>query len=115
RLGQRVSAGDRGEEKDGVFNRFRWERAVFTGFRRSLTACCSRGLLDPRGELLDEVVDAAVFLDQLRDLRGRVDHGRVVAAAELLPDLGERAVRELAAQVHRDLARVDDRLRATVA
>src|SRR3712207_2370205 len=71
-------------------------------------------LLDPRGELLDKVVDRTVLLDQLRDLGGGVDDRRVVAPTELLADLGKRAVGELATEVHRDLAGVDDRLRAPV-
>ena len=39
-----------------------------------------------------------------------VDDGRVVLAAEALPDLGERGVRQLLAHVHRDLARHRDGL-----
>src|SRR5918995_2123884 len=81
----------------------------------SFAQVCLPGLFDPRRELLDEVVDAPVFLDQLGDLGRGVDDGRVVAPAELLADFRERAVGELAAQVHRHLAWVDDRLRAAVA
>src|SRR5918999_1047485 len=81
----------------------------------SFAQVCLPGLFDPRRELLDEVVDAPVFLDQLGDLRRRVDDGRVVAPAELLADLRERAVGELAAEVHRHLAGIDDRLRTAVA
>src|SRR6266576_2989016 len=54
------------------------------------------GLLDPRGQLLHKVVDRPVLADHARDLRGCVDHGRVVAASELAPDLRQRRVRELA-------------------
>src|ERR1044072_298080 len=72
-------------------------------------------LLDARGELLDEVVDRAVLLDQPRDLGGGVDDRGVVAPAELLPDHRKRGVGELAAEVHRDLARIDDRLGRAVA
>src|SRR5215207_905585 len=68
------------------------------------------GLFDARRELLNQVVDTPVLLDQLRDLRRRVDDGGVVAAPELLSDLGQGAVRELAAEVHRHLPRIDDRL-----
>src|SRR5207247_6989981 len=46
---------------------------------------------------------------------GRVDGRRVVAAAELLADLRKRRVGEFAREVHRDLARIDDVLRAPVA
>ena len=56
----------------------------------------STGLLDARRQLLHQVVDVPVFLDELGDLRGRVDDGRVVAPAELLADLRQRAVGELA-------------------
>src|ERR671934_2493996 len=77
---------------------------------RFYTGASSPRLFDARGELLHEVVDAAVLLDELGDLGGCVDDGRVVAAAELLADLRERAVGELAAEVHRYLTRIDDRL-----
>ena len=77
------------------------------------TSRCQRACL-MRAELLDQVVDVPVFLDELRDLRGRVDHGRVVAPAELLADLRQRAVGELAAEVHRDLARIDWERRSPV-
>src|SRR6266576_3886620 len=73
------------------------------------------GLLDPRGQLLHKVVDRPVLANHARDLRGRVDHRGVVAAAELLADLRQRGVGQLARAVHRDLARVDDVLRALVA
>src|SRR5690606_27188430 len=48
----------------------------------------------------ERVIDADVFLD----LVDRMDHGRVVAAAERLADLDQRNVEQLAHQVHRDLA-----------
>src|SRR5207249_2534966 len=75
----------------------------------------SPDLFDPRGQLLHEVVHRAVLADQAGDLRRRVDDRRVVAAAKLLADLRQRGVGELAREVHRDLARVDDVLRALVA
>jgi len=40
----------------------------------------------------------------------RVHHGRVVAAAERLPDLGAARVRQLSAQIHGDLPRLGERL-----
>src|SRR5215207_6033736 len=67
--------------------------------RRSPQAL-STGLLDARRQLLHEVVDVAVLADELGDLRRRVDDGRVIATAEVLPDLRERAGRQLAAEVH---------------
>src|SRR6478735_4791178 len=75
----------------------------------------SSGLLDPGCEVLNEVVHRSILRDQTGDLTRRVDHGGVVAAAELLADLGQRRVRELAREVHRDLPRVGDRLRAALA
>ena len=54
-------------------------------------------------QLGDLVVDRLTFADELADLLLRVHDGRVVAAAELLADLRQREVRELAAQVHGDL------------
>src|SRR5687768_18095314 len=49
------------------------------------------------------------------DFRGRVDDRGVVAASEFLADLGQRRVGQLSGEVHRDLARVDDVLRALLA
>src|SRR2546429_4330115 len=92
------------------------KRARRTGFSetgRSLHT--SPDLFDPCGQLLHEVVHRAVLANQARDLGGRVDDRRVVAAAELLADLRKRRVGELAREVHRDLAGIDDVLRAPVA
>src|SRR3954467_9910917 len=60
-------------------------------------------LLDPGGELGDLVVDAAALGEQLADLLVGVHDGGVVAATELLPDLGQGQLGELPAQVHGDL------------
>src|SRR2546423_4869260 len=79
------------------------------------TSTESAHLLDARGQLLQKVVHGAVLANQARDLRGGVDAGRMVAPAELLADLRQRGVCELAREVHRDLARIDDVLRALVA
>src|SRR2546422_7444783 len=68
----------------------------------------SPGLFDARGQLLHKVVDRAVLADHARDLGGGVDHGRMVAAAELAADLRQRGVRQLAREVHRHLPGVDD-------
>src|SRR5213078_5296592 len=87
-----------------------------TGLGSALgTLHTSPDLFDPSGQLLHEVVHRAVLANHARDFRGGVDNGRVVAPAELLADLGQRRVCELAREVHRDLARVDDVLRAAVA
>src|SRR5215831_21337560 len=56
-----------------------------------------RLLLDPVGELRDLVVDRPPFGHQRADLLVRMHHGRVVPAAELLADLRERQVGQLAA------------------
>ena len=45
-----------------------------------------------------------VGLEQLLDLADGAEHGGVVAAAEFLADLLEREVREVAHEVHGDLA-----------
>src|SRR6476619_1543415 len=60
-------------------------------------------LLDPVGQLGDLVVDTASLGEQLPDLLVGVHDRGVVAAAELLADLGQRQLGELAAEVHRDL------------
>jgi len=44
---------------------------------------------------------------QIADLALGVHHGRVIAVAEGLPDLRQRQVGQLPAQVHRDLPRGD--------
>src|SRR5712691_10093495 len=75
----------------------------------------SAHLFDACGQLLHQVVHRAVLADQTRDLGRGVDDGGVVAAAEFLADLRERRVGQLAREVHRDLARVDDVMRALVA
>ena len=49
-----------------------------------------------RCELLHQVVHRPVLANEACDLRRRVDHRRVVSPAELLPDLRQRRVRELA-------------------
>src|SRR6476646_2309976 len=48
----------------------------------------SSGLLDPCCEVLNEVVHRSILRDQTCDLTRGVDHGGVVAASELLADLG---------------------------
>ena len=48
--------------------------------------------------------DIGVGLEQLFDLADGAEHGRVVAAAELLADLLEGEIREIAHKVHGDLA-----------
>src|SRR4051794_10695954 len=66
------------------------------------------GGLDPAGQLAHLVEDGAALGEQLVDLAVGVHHRRVVTVAELRPDLGQGEAGELAAQVHRDLARHDE-------
>src|SRR6185436_13250239 len=73
------------------------------------------GLLDSRCEFLDQVVDASVLANQPRDVRGCVDDRRMVSTAEVVADLGERAVGELSAEVHGHVPGVDDRARSPLA
>src|SRR6266508_3278837 len=75
----------------------------------------SSGLLYTGREFLHEVVHIPILTDEPRDLGVRVHDGGVVAPAELLSDLRQRRVGELTGEVHGDLARVDDVLRAPVA
>src|SRR5581483_7400050 len=62
-------------------------------------------LLDPVRQLANLVVDAAALGHQLADLAISVHDRRMVTVPELLADLREREIRELAAQVHGDLPR----------
>src|SRR5262245_44523741 len=71
-------------------------------------------LLDPSCEFLHPVVHRPVLADDTRDLRGRVDDRGVVAAAELLANLRQRGVCELAREIHRDLPGIDDVLGTAV-
>src|SRR5215204_3104755 len=91
----------------GGFEQGHWGRA------KSSTGLAN--LLDPGSEFLHKVVHRAILANQARDLARRVDHGGVIAPAELLADLRQRRVGELAREVHRDLARVHDVLGALVA
>src|SRR4051812_13479632 len=74
----------------------------------------STGLLDAGRELLHQVVHIPVLPDQARDLGRRMDDRRVVASPDLLADLGQRRVRQLAREIHCALPRIDDVLRPAV-
>jgi len=65
-------------------------------------------LLDAVGQLGDLRVDRPAFGHQGADFPVGVDDRGVVAAAELLADLGQRQVGELAAQVHGDVPGGDE-------
>ena len=62
-------------------------------------------------EGVDKVVEIAVAFPHRLDLADRVNDRRVMLAAEAPADLGKRCVRELLAQIHRDLAGDCDRFR----
>src|SRR6185503_8886943 len=59
-------------------------------------------------EELDILSHGAVRAAQFLDLAHGVHHGGVVPATEFPPDLGQRARRQLLAEIHRDLARPRD-------
>src|SRR6266516_176364 len=64
------------------------ETALSTGLEAAgLVVHISSILLDPCGQLLHQVVHRAILADLARDLGRCMDHGGVVAAAELLADL----------------------------
>jgi hypothetical protein len=65
-------------------------------------------LLDPAREFRDLVVGGTSFCHLLSYLLVRMHDGRVIAAAELLPNLWKRQICELAAQIHRDLTCGDE-------
>ncbi len=61
-------------------------------------------------KLVDLGEGVAVAVDEVRYLGGGVHDGRVVAAAEGLPNFGKGHVCQLAGEVHGDLARVGEAL-----
>src|SRR3954469_15979535 len=85
-----VTARGKGKEESGTSGR----PPSGTAAQRSVFALL---LLDPVGQLSDLVVDGAPFGHQFADLAVRMDHGGVVPAPELLPDLGQRHIGQLAA------------------
>src|SRR5438477_8093554 len=64
--------------------------------------------LDHAGELRDLVVDLAALLHQGRDLLDRVNHGCVITPPEFAGDRRITEVRELAKDIHADLAGGDE-------
>ena len=63
--------------------------------------------LDSVGELGDLVIDRAALGHELADLAVSMHHCGVIASAEGLPDLGKRELGELTAEIHSDLAGID--------
>ena len=63
--------------------------------------------VDVDGDLLDRLVENRIGFNLLFDLLERVEHGRMVALAELAADIGRRQIRHAAHEVHRGLTGVD--------
>src|SRR5439155_24229667 len=116
-VGRLSSAGPRWWRSPRCTGAFGWRctprRMGTPGWCRGLPGYASaapfglRRLLDAVGEFGDLVVQRAPLGHLLADLAVGVHHGGVVAAAEGLTDTGQRQVGQLAAQVHGDLAGVD--------
>src|SRR5262249_18970195 len=62
----------------------------------------------PFEKVIHQAVEIRIALAEVFNLANRVNHRRVMFAAEAAPDLGQRRVRERFAQIHRDLARHRD-------
>src|SRR5687768_6589050 len=58
---------------------------------------------------VDRGADLLVFVDEVADLAARAHHGRVVLAAETIPELRIAELQPLPANVHRDHPREADR------
>src|SRR5215472_7461247 len=71
----------------------------------------SRRLAERFLEALDGLPKRGVCLDAFGNHGAGVDHGRVIATAELLADAGKRSGEELSREVHRDLPRDREILR----
>src|SRR5688500_3007099 len=106
-----MAAGDSiGTAKDNMWTR-RWTRSCV--IRRPqlvptlLTTAAA--LADARGEVLDLVVDLTLFGELTDDLLVRMQHGRVVPAAEDISDLGQRKIGELPDEIHGDLTSLHGR------
>src|SRR6478736_4007385 len=74
--------------------------------------CGKREILPERlQEVVDECVEISVALSHVFDLPDGMNHRGMVLAAVAAADLRQRGVRQLLAQIHRDLTRDRDRLR----
>src|SRR5579871_1178867 len=74
------------------------------GEGRPLWGACS-GILAHRDELADLVPVGLVALHLLLDFVARIHDRGVILLTEVARDLGQRVVRELGGNIHRDLAR----------
>ena len=63
--------------------------------------------VDINSDLLYRLVEDGIGFHLLFDLLERVEHGRMVALAELAADIGRRQIRHAAHKVHRGLTGVD--------
>ena len=63
--------------------------------------------VDVNSDLLYSLVEDGIGFHLLFDLLERVEHGRMVALAELAADIGRRQIRHAAHEVHRGLTGVD--------
>ena len=63
--------------------------------------------VDVNSDLFDRLVEDGIGFHLLFDLLERVEHGRMVALAELAADIGSRQIRHAAHKVHRGLTGVD--------
>ena len=63
---------------------------------------------------LDLATEVRIVLHLFLDLANGVDHSRVVATAEMLPDSGQGHSKHLFHEIHRDLSRDRDVLRAAL-
>src|SRR5690349_1194272 len=69
---------------------------------------------DPLDKSVDRLAELWVLLHEDLDLVHRVQHGRMVLAAERAADLRQRGMGELTGEIHRDLAGERHRLRAVL-
>ena len=63
--------------------------------------------VDVNSDLFDRLVEDGIGFHLLFDLLERVEHGRMVALAELAADIGRRQICHAAHEVHRGLTGVD--------
>src|SRR5262245_26147209 len=100
------ASGGRGLWKTGRLNR---STAGLTGV--SVEGCGKREISPERlEEVVDETVEISVAFPHVLDLADGVNDRRVMLSAVAAADLRKRRVRELLAQIHRDLARNRHRL-----
>ena len=60
--------------------------------------------MDALDQPVDGLAELGISLHQPVDLVDAMEDGRVISAAERAADVGERGVREVTSEVHRDLS-----------